>query len=67
MGTDSISIMVPTIDEDNKSKADDAAKAFSNSLKQTLIQEEAANDPKKTREIYDKELDKLNTSLAKIG
>jgi len=67
MGTDSISIMIPTISEDNKSKADDAAKAFSNSLKQTLMQEEAANDPEKTREVYDKELDKLDASLAKIG
>lgn len=67
MGTDSISIMIPTIDEDNKSKADDAAKAFSNSLKQTLIQEEAANDPEKTREVYEKELDKLDKSLANIG
>ena len=67
MGTDSISIMIPTIKDDDKSMADNAAKTFSNNLKQTLIQEKAANDPQKTREIYDKELDKLNTSLAKIG
>lgn len=67
MGTDSISIMIPTIKDDDKSMADSAAKTFSNNLKQTLIQEKAANDPQKTREIYDKELDKLNTSLAKIG
>ena len=67
MGTDSISIMIPTIKDDDKSMADNAAKTFSNNLKQTLIQEKAANDPQKTREIYDEELDKLNTSLAKIG
>lgn len=67
MGTDSISIMIPTIKDDDKSMADNAAKTFSNDLKQTLAQEKAANDPQKTREIYDKELDKLNTSLAKIG
>ena len=67
MGTDSISIMIPTIKDDDKSMADNAAKTFSNNLKQTLIQEKAANDPQKTSEIYDKELDKLNTSLAKIG
>lgn len=67
MGTDFIGIKITDIDSSNQQQADIIAKQFADNLKRSLIEEDAANNPIKTRQIYERELDKLDKALSKLG